>query len=169
MFRSSLLLAALVCLSFTCANAGDIPFTAAGVASLKGKDICELKGDFYSRMGVYLDGKKDHVVKYLERDGMTVVFLLRKPLSDNCGIVDAVLDLTPLIKSGETMDFKCYTDIEGGTTWTKWGHVMGLADNQRGRKRFVKARLAWRVNVSEKRFEPISKKPVRCDTTGYAD
>jgi hypothetical protein len=33
MFRSSLFLAALVCLSFTCANAGDIPFTAAGARS----------------------------------------------------------------------------------------------------------------------------------------
>ena len=120
-------------------------------------------------MGVYLDGQKEHVIKYLSRDGMTVVFLLGKPLSENCGIVDAVLDLTPLIKGEETPEFKCYTDTEGGTTWTKWGHVIGLADNQRGRKRFVKARMAWRVSVAEKRFEVMQNKPVRCDTTGYAD
>ena len=169
MSRSSLLIAVSVLVSFSYATAGDVPFTPAGIASLRGKDICELQGKFYSKMGVYLDRQKDHVVEALERDGMTVVFLLEKPLSDNCGIVDAVLDLTPLIKSGENPEFKCYTDTEGGTTWTKWGHVIGLADNQRGTKRFVKARLAWRVNVAEKRFEAIHDKPVRCDTTGYTE
>jgi hypothetical protein len=29
--------------------------------------------------------------------------------------------------------------------------------------------LAWRVNVTEKRFEEIKVKTVRCDTSGYAD
>jgi hypothetical protein len=141
----------------------------AGIASLKGKDICEVKGDFYAKVGVYLDGKKEHVVTYLSRDGMTVLFLLGKPLSDNCGIVEDALDLTLFIKGEETPEFKCYTVAEGGATWTKWGHVIGLADNQRGTKRLVKARLAWRVSIAEKRFEAIHDKPVRCDTTGYAD
>jgi hypothetical protein len=169
MSRSSLFIAVLVSISCAYATAGDVPFTPAGIASLRGRDICELQGSFYSKVGVYLDGRKEHAVKYLERDGTLVVFLLSTPLSDNCGIVDAFLDLTPLIKSGENAEFKCHTDTEGGSTWAKWGHVIGLADNQRGRKRFVAARLAWRVNVSEKRFEPINKKPVRCDTTGYED
>ena len=80
-----------------------------------------------------------------------------------------IVSLTPLIKSGESPEFKCHTDIEGGSTWTKWGHVIGIANNQRGRKRFVTARFAWRVNIPEKRFEPIRKKPVRCDTSGYED
>ena len=78
------------------------------------------------------------------------------------------MNLTLLIKSRETAEFKCHTDTEGGETWKKWGHVIGLANNQQGRKRFVTARLAWRVNVIEKRFDPI-KKPVRCDTSGYED
>jgi hypothetical protein len=121
MFRSSLFVTGLVCLCLFCANAGDIPFTPSGIASLRGKDVCELNGKFYSKVGVYLDGGREHVVKYLARDGMTVVFLLGKPMSENCGIVDAVLDLTPLIKAGETPEFKCYTDTEGGTTWERWG------------------------------------------------
>jgi hypothetical protein len=124
--------------------------------------------EVYSQAGVYLDGRKEHAVKYLERDGTTVVFLLGKPLSDNCGIVDAFVDLTPLIKSGENAEFKCHTDTEGGATWKKWGHVIGLANNQRGRMRFATARLAWRVNVNQKRFDPI-KKPVHYDTSGYED
>ena len=169
MFRLSLVLIALLFISPKCANAGDIPFTPTGIASVKGKDICELRGEFYSRVGVYLDGQKVHAVRYLSRDGMTVVFLLGKPLSENCGVVDAFLDLTPLIESGETVEFKCYTDTEGGTTWSKWGHVIGLANNERGRKRFVRARLAWRVNVAEKKFEAIRDKPVRCDSRGYTD
>jgi hypothetical protein len=169
MSRSLLLIAVSVLISFSYATAGDVPFTPAGIASLKGRNICELQGKFYSKVGVYLDGRKEHAVEYLSRDGITVVFLLGEPLSENCGIVDAVLDLTPLIKSGENAEFKCHTDTEGGSTWAKWGHVIGLADNQRGRKRFVTARLAWRVNIPGKRFEPISKKPVRCDTTGYED
>jgi|SRR5579862_1726806 hypothetical protein len=168
MSRSSLLTTVLVLISFAYANAGDVPFTPAGIASLKGRDICELQGTFYSKVGVYLDGRKEQAVKYLERDGMIVVFLLGKPLSDNCGIVHDVLDLTPLITSGENVEFKCQTDTEGGATWKKWGHVIGLANNQRGTKRFATARLAWRVNVIEKRFDPI-KKPVRCDTSGYED
>jgi len=168
MSRSSLLTTVLVLISFAYANAGDVPFTPAGIASLKGRDICELQGTFYSKVGVYLDGRKEQAVKYLERDGMIVVFLLGKPLSDNCGIVHDVLDLTPLITSGENVEFKCQTDTEGGATWKKWGHVIGLANNQRGTKRFATARLAWRVNVTEKRFDPI-KKPVRCDTSGYED
>jgi hypothetical protein len=169
MSRSSLLIAVSVLVFFAYATAGDVPFTPAGIASLKGKNICELQGKFYSKVGVYLDGRKEHAVQYLERDGMIVVFLLGKPLSDNCGIVDAVLDLTPLIESGENAEFKCEADGEGGATWKKWGHVIGLANNQRGRKRFVRARLAWRVNIVEKKFEPIRNKPVRCDTTGYED
>jgi hypothetical protein len=169
MSRSSLLIAVSVLVSLAYATAGDIPFTPTGIAALKGKNVCELQGKFYSKMGVYLDGRKEHAVQYLERDGMTVAFLLGKPLSDNCGIVDAVLDLTPLIKGGESAEFKCEADGEGGATWKKWGHVIGLANNQRGRKRFVRARLAWRVNIVEKKFEPISNRPVRCDTTGYED
>jgi hypothetical protein len=154
---------------FPYAKAGDIPFTHAGIASIEGKDICQFKGDFPSKVGVYLDGRKDHVVKYLERDGMMVLFLLGKSLSENCGIVEATLDLTPLMKKGETAEFKCYTDTEGGITWNKWGHVVGLADNQGGRRRFVSARMAWRVNIPEKRFELIRKKTVQCDTSGYTD
>lgn len=151
------------------ANTADIPFTPAGIGSLKGKDVCDLKGDFDSKLGVYLDGRKDHAVQYRERDGVTVLFLLGKPLSGNCGIVEAALELTPLLKTRETVEFKCHTDTEGGATWEKWGHIIGLADNQRGRKRFVNARLAWKVNVPQQRFDPIRTKTVRCDTTGYED
>jgi hypothetical protein len=32
---------------------GDIPFTRAGIASLKGKDICALQGEFPQGIGVY--------------------------------------------------------------------------------------------------------------------
>jgi hypothetical protein len=128
-----------------------IPFTPDGIRSIRGKDVCEFQGQFPSHLGVYLDRQKEHAVQYRERDGVIAVFLLSKPTL-LCGVVDETLDLTPLIRKGETVEFKCYTNREGGTTWGKWGHVVGLANNERGLKRFVKARLAWRVNVEEKRF-----------------
>jgi|GEM_PF-3677033 len=98
-----------------------------------------------------------------------MVFLLGKPLLGRCGIVNAVLDLTSVVNTDESVEFKCYTNNEGGTTWKKWGHIVGLANNENGKKRYVKARLAWRVNVKEKRFETIENKVVTCDTTGYGD
>jgi hypothetical protein len=147
----------------------NIPFSSVTLPSLTGKNICDLQGEFYERVGVYLDGKKENALQYLLRDGTHAVFLLGRPLTDRCRIVEAVLDVTAVIKEGETAEFKCYTGQEGGTTWAKWGHVIGLANNQQGRKRFVTARLAWRVNVQQKRFEQITGKRVTCDTTGYTD
>ena len=144
------------------------PFTAAEIAASPGKDICSFGEQFPKQEGVFLDSANQHAVEYREHDGIIGVFLLSNPTT-HCGIVDASLNLTPQIRKGETVEFKCYTNREGGTTWGKWGHVVGLADNQGGRKRFVTARLAWRVNVTEKRFEEIKGKTVRCDTSGYAD
>lgn len=153
---------------FSSAWGGEVSFTPKGIASLVGKDICDLHGEFPVGGAVYLDHRKQVALDYRERDGVYAVFLLSKP-STNCGQVDAILDLTPLIKNSESMEFKCYTKREGGTTWGKWGHVVGLADNQDGKKRFVKARLAWRVNLKKKRFEKIKDEEVQCDTSGYAD
>src|SRR5437667_116880 len=136
------------------ANAGDVPFTRAGVASLPGKNICNLRGEFPVGVAVDLDLRKEYAVDYRERDGVYALFLLSNP-SEHCGIVNAVLDLTPIIKKGESAEFKCYTNHEGGTTASKWGHVIGLANNQGGRKRFAKARLAWKVNLKDNQFEEI--------------
>jgi hypothetical protein len=165
----SLLMFGVALISFCHAGARQVPFTPAGISSISGKNICELQGEFPRQLGVYLDQRKEHAVQYRERDGVIAIFLLSKPSSANCGVVDAVLDLTPLIKAGESPEFKCYTGHEGGTTWGKWGHIVGLANNHRGTKRFVKARLAWRVNIANKRFETIDDKAVRCDTSGYED
>jgi hypothetical protein len=145
-----------------------IPFTPDGIRSIRGKDLCEFQGTFPDRLGVDLDRRKEHAVQYLERDGVIAVFLLSKP-TPSCGIVDAALDLTPVIRQNETVQFKCYTDHEGGSTWGKWGHVIGLADNHSGLKRFVRARLAWRVNIQQKRFEQLTDQSVTCDTSGYAN
>lgn len=168
MSRWLLTIVGTLSISFAFANGGDLPFTSAGIALLKGKNICDLQGEFPVGVAVFLDHQKKHTLDYRERDGVSAVFLLSKP-SVNCGLVDAVLDLTPLIKTGETLEFKCYTSKEGGTTWGKWGHVIGLANNQQGKKRFVRARLSWRVNLKEKRFEEIKGEKVECDTAGYAD
>ena len=166
------LLASLLCfISPVCTSAQSatsIPFTADGIRSIQGKDVCGFRGTFPDQLGVYLDRGKKHSVEYRQRDGIIAVFLLSDP-SDRCGLVDAALDLTPVIRKGETIQFKCYTSHEGGTTWGKWGHVIGLADNRNGLRRYVRARLAWRVNVEEKRFEELEREPVTCDTTGYAD
>ena len=145
-----------------------IPFTAAGIRSITGKNVCDFQGEFPEQDGVYLDGQKNILVHYQQRHGVIAVFLLSRP-TGRCGVVDAALDLTPLIRKGESVEFKCYTAHEGGTTWEKWGHVIGLADNNNGLKRFVKARLAWRVNTKEKRFEPLEGQSVTCDTSGYTD
>jgi hypothetical protein len=149
--------------------AQEVPFTPDGIASLTGQDICKLQGEFPKTMGVYLDRQKQHAIQSREREGIVAVFLLSKPSSRNCGVVDASLNLTPLIKGSETPEFKCSSGKEGGATWGRWGHIVGLADNQSGKKRYVKARLAWRVNVPAKRFEPITGNVVTCDTSGYGD
>jgi hypothetical protein len=157
-----------VCCSALLASQGVVPLTPAGIASLPGKDVCSLGEEFPKQLGVYLDLAKAHAVQYREQNGITAIFLLSKPTT-HCGIVDASLDLTPLIRKGETVEFKCYTNHEGGTTWGKWGHVVGLANNREGQKRFVKARLAWRVDIENKRFQAITGEAVRCDTSGYTD
>ena len=157
-----------VCCSALLASQSVIPFTPAGIASLPGKDVCSLGEEFSKRLGVYLDLAKAHAVQYQERDGIIAVFLLSKPTT-HCGIVEASLNLTPLLRKGETVEFKCYTNHEGGTTWGKWGHVVGLANNDKGQKRLVKARLAWRVDIANKRFQPITGEAVQCDTSGYKD
>jgi hypothetical protein len=145
-----------------------IPFTAEGVRSIVGENVCAFHGEFPTQFGVDLDSKKEHAVQYRERNGIVVVLLLSRPVS-RCGMVDAALDLTSVIRKGETVEFKCYTANEGGTTLGKWGHVIGLANNGNGLKRFVRARLAWRVDVKEKRFEELEGQSVTCDTTGYSD
>ena len=145
-----------------------IPFTAKGIRSIVEKNVCDFQGEFPEQDGVFLDGRKENAVHYQQRDGIVAVFLLSRP-TGRCGVVDAALDLTPLVRKGETVEFKCYTAHEGGTTWGKWGHVIGLADNENGLKRFVRARLAWRVDVKEKRFEELKGQPVTCDTNGYTD
>jgi hypothetical protein len=145
-----------------------IPFTADGIRSIVGEDVCAFQGEFPIQFGVDLDRRKEHAVQYRERNGIVVVLLLRRPVP-RCGMVDAALDLTSVIRKGETVEFKCYTAYEGGTTLGKWGHVIGLADNRNGLKRFVRARLAWRVDVKEKRFEELEGQSVTCDTTGYSD
>jgi hypothetical protein len=149
-------------------TASGVPFTAAGIRSITGKNVCDFQGKFPDQFGVYLDGRKDNAVHYQQRDGVMALFLLAKP-TGRCGVVDAVLDLTPLVRKNENIEFKCYSAREGGTTSKEWGHVIGLADNKNGRRRLVKARLAWRVNIEEKRFEDLEGQSVTCDTSGYAD
>jgi hypothetical protein len=142
MRRNYLIVPVAAFATFSCsliyASQGTVPFTPAGIASLQGNDICSLEGEFARQLGVYLDLGKEHAVQYREREGIVGVFLLSRP-TGHCGIVDASLDLTQLIRKGETAEFKCYTNREGGTTWGKWGHIIGLANNQGGRQRFVKA------------------------------
>jgi hypothetical protein len=148
-----------------------IPFTTAGIRSIVGRNICDFEEhQSLAGVGVDLDLKNEYAVEDLGSDDGDVVgvFLVRKPTL-RCGIVDASLDLTHVIRKGEHDEFKCYTAHEGGTTWPKWGHIIGLADNDDGLKRFAKARLAWRVNVKEKRFEELKGESVTCDTTGYDD
>jgi len=112
-----------------------------------------------------LDDNKEYAIQYRERDGIIGLFLLENSAPPQyCGIVDAALDLTPLRKKGEDPLFKCHVNSEGRT---RWGRVVGLGDNQRGRKRFLVPRLAWRVNTKEKRFDLIKGEPVTCDASGY--
>lgn len=149
------------------ADEHSVPFTLEGLNVLKGRDVCNIEGEFSGELGVYLDGRKDYSVVYRERDGVVAVFLLSHP-SNNCGIVEAVLNVTKTIKKEEFIEFQCYTKQEGGTGWEKWGHVIGLVNNDNGNKRLVTARVAWRVNINKKRFEKITEK-TECDTIGYAD
>ena len=166
MFRILIFAMGLALIQSSNGSGAKVRFTSEGIASLKGRDVCDLEGEFPKQLGVDLDKNKEHAVHYQERDGVIAVFLLSKP-TDRCGVVDAALDLTSLIKNGENPEFKCYTSREGGTTWPKWGHIVGLADNQNGKRRFVTARRAWRVNIAKQRFEEIKDEIVRCDTSGY--
>jgi len=142
-----------------------IPFTPAGISSLPGRDVCSLQGEFPNRFGLYLDDKKQYAVQYRERDGVIAVFLLSDSVVPRyCGKVEAALDLTHLRRKGEEPLFKCHVDGEGRT---RWGHVVGLGDNQKGHKRFLVPRLAWRVNTKAKRFDEIKGEAVSCDASGY--
>ena len=177
----TLTLSALLCVGASGQPVHKIPFTVAGIYSIVGKDVCDFQGaespEEWQTYGVYLDRAKRYSVDYKERDGVAAVFLLSKPnlvfrpnkATLTCGIVDASLDLTQVIQKDETFAFKCYTAHEGGTTWGKWGHVIGLADNDNGLKRIVKARLAWRVDIKEERFEELKGQSVTCDTSGFGD
>ena len=152
-------------------TAHKIPFTVAGIHLIVGRDICDFEGQqFLAGVGVDLDLKKEYaVVNLVSDDGNVVgIFLLRKPTL-RCGIVDASLDVSHVIRKGEGVELKCYTAHEGGTTWPKWGHIIGLADGRNGTVRIAKPRLAWRVDVVKKRFEELKKQSVTCDMTGYAD
>ena len=157
--RTTLVLLLGVVLSFACVasrqmSVQSVPFTSAGIASLPGRDICTLQDDFPKQFGVYLDDKKEHSVEYRERDGVIALFLLEESLPPKyCGVVDTTLDLTSLRKGKEIPLFKCHVDSEGRT---RWGHVVGLGDNQQGHRRFLFPRLAWRVNTKEKRFDQIT-------------
>ena len=155
-----------------------IPFTRAGIHSIVGNNLCDFQGEgWQDTYGVYLDHAKRHSVDYRERDGVVGVFLLSRPTlvfrsgksTLTCGVVDASLDLTHVIRKDEMIAFKCYTAHEGGTTWGKWGHIVGLADNDNGQKRFVKARLAWRVDIHGRRFQELKGQSVTCDTSGFGD
>jgi hypothetical protein len=170
--RTTLLTLAVVLIwigsALTARGQDKIPFTPTEIAASLGKDICSFGEQFPKQEGVFLDSANQHAIEYREHDGIIGVFLLSKPTT-HCGIVDARLNLTPQIRKGETVEFKCYTNREGGTTPGKWGHIIGLANNHSGQKRFVKARLAWRVDIENKRFEPITGEVVQCDTSGYTD
>lgn len=164
------LIALVLVLPFVCTGlrqttSQGVPFTSTGIASLPGHDICSLQGEFPDQFGLYLDDKKEYAVQYRERNKFIAVFLLENSLPpDYCGTVDAALDLTPLRKKGEDPLFKCHVNSEGRT---RWGRVIGLDNNQRGHKRFLSPRLAWRVNTKEKRFDAIKGETVSCDASGY--
>lgn len=178
---SVLMLGALLCTGAFAQTTHKIPFTTLGIRSIVGRDVCDFQGtekpEEWQLDGVYLDRAKRYSVDYKERDGIAAVFLLSKPYlvfrtgkaTLACGVVDASLDLTHVIQKDDTPSFKCYTAHEGGTTWGKWGHIVGLADNDNGLKRVAKARLSWRVDVLKKRFEELKEQSVTCDMTGYAD
>jgi hypothetical protein len=143
----------------------DVPFTSAGIASLPGHDVCSLQGEFPNQFGLYLDDKKESAVQYMERGNIIAVFLLSNSMPPSyCGKVEAALDLSPLRKKGEVPLFKCHVNKEGRT---RWGLVVGLGDNQKGHRRFLVPRLAWRVNTKEKRFDEIKGEAVSCDASGY--
>jgi hypothetical protein len=83
-------------------TSGDIPFSSAGIGSLPGKDICHLQGEFPKQFGLYLDDKKERSVEYRERDGVICPVSIGNVIATKtCGIVDAALDLTRLIRKGE--------------------------------------------------------------------
>lgn len=131
-FFSVSMLDALICTGTFAQTTHKIPFTPAGIRSIIGKNVCQFSGwRFFEGDGVYLDFNKTHSVDYKVHEGVGAVFLLSKP-TDHCGIVDAVLDVTRLTRKGEGVEFKCYTAHEGGTTWPKWGHIIGLANNDNG-------------------------------------
>ena len=162
------ILLALIPVSALSQTEGRVPFTPAGIKSIRGRNICDFQGKYFEGVGVYLDRDRTYSVDERKRDGVDAVFLLSSP-TEHCGTVESFLDLTHLIRKGEGVEFKCYTLHEGGTAWGAWGHVVGLADNHNGRARLVHPRLAWRVDIKEKRFEEIEGQSVTCDTAGYGD
>jgi len=89
-----------------------IPFTAEGIHSIVGEDVCDFQGEFPAQLGVDLDRSKEHAVQFRERNGIIAVFLLSRPVS-RCGMVDAALDLTSVIRKGETVEFSAIRPTKG--------------------------------------------------------
>lgn len=145
-------------------KAGQIEFSQAGIAEIRGKSICEFAGDFSKRLGVLVDGEERYSVEYRERDELIAIFLLsdsRPP--DYCGSVLDSKVITPKHK-GDTVLFKCRLKNHANPGW---GHIVGLGDNHLGQLRYVTASDAWKVDIKSGSFEKINGNSVVCDASGY--
>lgn len=67
MLRWQVLLISVSLITAGYLRAQEVPFTPDGIASLTGRNICKLQGEFPKSLGVYLDQQREHVVQYRER------------------------------------------------------------------------------------------------------
>jgi hypothetical protein len=140
------------------ASSGDVSLSESGLASLQGKARCLQKRDF----AFQIDEKRGSALVQVDSDAVLLLANAHPP--EYCGRVEAILDLTRLARQGEIAYFKSRIESKGHT---RWGRVIGLGNNHQGKKRFITARLAWRVNIKERRFADIEGQRVTCDTTGF--
>ncbi len=140
-------------------------FAGRILGTLPGHSTCELPSQ--SRIGQFvlpMNGGWERALEYRKSGSVKMVFVLgHVDPTTLCGTIIGALRL-PKHHGGEAIEFDCYLANARSNT----DHVIGLANNRRGKLRYVVPRRAWRVNLELGTFEPITNKRVVCDTAGYA-
>lgn len=144
-----------------------LPFASSAAAPSEGKLLSESSCDVREGPGTGmfhrpLNDPSLHALEYRKLGRRQVVLLLSHD-HDGCGEIVAALWL-PRHRRGESIEFECGRK---GAALDPAAHVIGLANNDKGRRKFAAARMAWKVDLDQNSFSRITGRVV-CDTSGYA-
>lgn len=135
-------------------------FSASSAQSFFGKPYCQINfGGFASGDSANLSLSYS-IEERFKKPNLYLFLLKNSSPTDECGTVQAFLDLTGIRKRDEYVYFKCHV---GRRPYPKYVRVFGLGSNNLGHWSFIRPRLAWRMSVQTERFVPISARHIVCD------